>query len=99
MPEEGALKYIAGYSIGLDMTIRGPEERSLRKSLDRFLRRRSLFRYGRRDRRSRQPRDGNHRQRHCGKQKANTSQLIFGVAKLDVLLLEFNTGSIRATSS
>ncbi len=36
VPEEGALKYIAGYSIGLDMTIRGPEERSLRKSLDRF---------------------------------------------------------------
>ena len=36
VPEEGALKYIAGYAIGLDMTIRGPEERSLRKSLDRF---------------------------------------------------------------
>ena len=36
VPEKGALKYIAGYSIGLDMTIRGPEERSLRKSLDRF---------------------------------------------------------------
>ena len=36
VPEAGALKYIAGYSIGLDMTIRGPEERSLRKSLDRF---------------------------------------------------------------
>lgn len=36
VPEQGALKYIAGYSIGLDMTIRGPEERSLRKSLDRF---------------------------------------------------------------
>jgi 2-keto-4-pentenoate hydratase/2-oxohepta-3-ene-1,7-dioic acid hydratase in catechol pathway len=36
VPEEGALEYIAGYAIGLDMTIRGPEERSLRKSLDRF---------------------------------------------------------------
>jgi 2-keto-4-pentenoate hydratase/2-oxohepta-3-ene-1,7-dioic acid hydratase in catechol pathway len=36
VPEAGALKYIAGYAIGLDMTIRGPEERSLRKSLDRF---------------------------------------------------------------
>jgi 2-keto-4-pentenoate hydratase/2-oxohepta-3-ene-1,7-dioic acid hydratase in catechol pathway len=36
VPEDGALKYIAGYAIGLDMTIRGPEERSLRKSLDRF---------------------------------------------------------------
>jgi 2,4-didehydro-3-deoxy-L-rhamnonate hydrolase len=31
-----ALDHIAGYCIGLDMTIRGPEERSLRKSLDTF---------------------------------------------------------------
>jgi 2-keto-4-pentenoate hydratase/2-oxohepta-3-ene-1,7-dioic acid hydratase in catechol pathway len=31
-----ALKYIAGYSIGLDITIRGPEERSLRKSADSY---------------------------------------------------------------
>src|SRR5437868_6343292 len=29
-----ALKYVAGYAIGLDITIRGPEERSLRKSAD-----------------------------------------------------------------
>ena len=34
--EQDALSYVAGYSIGLDMTIRGPEERSLRKSLDRY---------------------------------------------------------------
>jgi 2-keto-4-pentenoate hydratase/2-oxohepta-3-ene-1,7-dioic acid hydratase in catechol pathway len=31
-----ALGHVAGYTIGLDMTIRGPEERSLRKSLDTF---------------------------------------------------------------
>jgi 2,4-diketo-3-deoxy-L-fuconate hydrolase len=31
-----ALQHIAGYCIGLDMTIRGPEERSLRKSIDSF---------------------------------------------------------------
>ncbi|EPJ8753059.1 fumarylacetoacetate hydrolase family protein [Pseudomonas putida] len=31
-----ALSYVAGYSIGLDITIRGPEERSLRKSLDTY---------------------------------------------------------------
>jgi len=31
-----ALKYVAGYSIGLDITIRGPEERSLRKSADTY---------------------------------------------------------------
>ena len=31
-----ALEHVAGYSIGLDITIRGPEERSLRKSLDTY---------------------------------------------------------------
>lgn len=31
-----ALSYVAGYTIGLDITIRGPEERSLRKSLDSY---------------------------------------------------------------
>ncbi|WP_309084676.1 fumarylacetoacetate hydrolase family protein [Chelativorans sp.] len=34
--EEEALDHVAGYTIGLDMTIRGPEERSYRKSLDTF---------------------------------------------------------------
>lgn len=29
-------RYVAGYAIGLDMTIRGPEERSLRKSVDSY---------------------------------------------------------------
>ena len=33
---EDALKYVAGYSIALDITIRGPEERSLRKSADSY---------------------------------------------------------------
>lgn len=33
---EDALNYVAGYSIGLDITIRGPEERSLRKSPDTY---------------------------------------------------------------
>ena len=31
-----ALNYVAGYAIGLDLTIRGPEERSLRKSADTY---------------------------------------------------------------
>jgi 2-keto-4-pentenoate hydratase/2-oxohepta-3-ene-1,7-dioic acid hydratase in catechol pathway len=31
-----ALEYVAGYAIGLDITIRGPEERSLRKSADSY---------------------------------------------------------------
>jgi len=33
---DDALKYVAGYAIGLDLTIRGPEERSLRKSADSY---------------------------------------------------------------
>ncbi len=33
---DDALSYVAGYTIGLDITIRGPEERSLRKSLDSY---------------------------------------------------------------
>jgi 2-keto-4-pentenoate hydratase/2-oxohepta-3-ene-1,7-dioic acid hydratase in catechol pathway len=33
---DDALDYVAGYCIGLDITIRGPEERSLRKSLDSY---------------------------------------------------------------
>ena len=31
-----AFEHIAGYCIGFDMTVRGPEERSLRKSVDSF---------------------------------------------------------------
>jgi 2-keto-4-pentenoate hydratase/2-oxohepta-3-ene-1,7-dioic acid hydratase in catechol pathway len=34
--EADALDHVAGYAIGLDMTIRGTEDRSFRKSLDTF---------------------------------------------------------------
>jgi 2,4-diketo-3-deoxy-L-fuconate hydrolase len=34
--EDEALSHVAGYTIGLDMTIRGTEDRSYRKSLDTF---------------------------------------------------------------
>lgn len=36
VPLEQALQYVAGYFIGLDITIRGTEDRSYRKSLDTF---------------------------------------------------------------
>jgi 2-keto-4-pentenoate hydratase/2-oxohepta-3-ene-1,7-dioic acid hydratase in catechol pathway len=36
VPRSEALKYVAGYSIGLDITTRGPEERSLRKSAESY---------------------------------------------------------------
>ena len=36
VPRERALDYVAGYSIGLDVTTRGTEDRSLRKSADTY---------------------------------------------------------------
>ncbi len=33
---ERALDHVVGYAIGLDMTVRGPEDRSLRKSIDSY---------------------------------------------------------------
>jgi 2,4-didehydro-3-deoxy-L-rhamnonate hydrolase len=36
VPAERALDYVTGYCIGLDITVRGPEERSLRKSIDSY---------------------------------------------------------------
>lgn len=36
IPKSEALEYIAGYSIGLDITIRGTEDRSFRKSPDSY---------------------------------------------------------------
>jgi 2-keto-4-pentenoate hydratase/2-oxohepta-3-ene-1,7-dioic acid hydratase in catechol pathway len=34
--KERAFDYVAGYCIGFDITVRGPEERSLRKSIDSY---------------------------------------------------------------
>ncbi len=36
IPAADALNHVAGYCIGLDMTVRGPEERSMRKSPDGY---------------------------------------------------------------
>src|SRR6476646_1831965 len=36
IPKDKALDYIAGYALGLDMTVRGPEDRSFRKSIDGY---------------------------------------------------------------
>ena len=36
IPYDKALDYVAGYAIGLDMTVRGTEERSLRKAIDTY---------------------------------------------------------------
>ncbi len=36
VPAHQAFEYVAAYCIGLDITVRGPEERSLRKSVDTY---------------------------------------------------------------
>src|SRR5216684_308605 len=36
IPRDKALDYVAGYAIGLDMTARGKEDRSFRKSIDSY---------------------------------------------------------------
>ena len=36
VPEENALDYVCAYSIGFDMTVRGKEDRSMRKSIDSY---------------------------------------------------------------
>jgi 2-keto-4-pentenoate hydratase/2-oxohepta-3-ene-1,7-dioic acid hydratase in catechol pathway len=36
IPKGKAYEYIAGYSLGLDMTVRGPQDRSMRKSCDGY---------------------------------------------------------------
>ncbi len=36
VPQERALDYVAGYAIGLDMTVRGTEVPSFRKSIDTY---------------------------------------------------------------
>lgn len=36
IPEADALDHVAGYTLGLDMTLRGKEERSFRKSVDSY---------------------------------------------------------------
>ena len=36
VPMEGALGHVAAYAIGLDMTVRGSEDRSVRKSIDSY---------------------------------------------------------------
>jgi 2-keto-4-pentenoate hydratase/2-oxohepta-3-ene-1,7-dioic acid hydratase in catechol pathway len=36
IPREQALEHVAGYAIGLDMTVRGPQDRSFRKSIDGY---------------------------------------------------------------
>jgi len=88
--EADALDHVAGYIIGLDMTIRGPEERSMRKSRDSF----SVFgpwlvtadEFG-------DPSAVDFELKIAGKtrQKSNTRHLIFSCRKLIAFASEFYT--------
>ena len=79
--EDQALQHVAGYMIGLDMTIRGTEDRSFRKSLDTF----SVFgpHMVTADEISDPGRlDFELKVNQETRQKANTAQLIWNVQKL-----------------
>lgn len=88
IPEDRALDYVAGYSLGLDVTLRGSEERSFRKSIDSYsvlgpwLVTRDEIR---------NPDDVQFRLRVNGftRQDANTRDMLFGVSKLISLASRF----------
>ncbi len=87
---ENALKHIAGYCIGLDITVRGPEERSLRKSIDSY----SVFGpYLVTADSVRDPSSLELELKINGetRQKANTRDLIIGIADLIVFASSFYT--------
>lgn len=81
IPEASALDYVAGYAVSLDMVIRGPEDRSWRKSFDTF----SVV--GPWLTTADEVKNPNHldfwiKVNGETKQKSNTKYLIFGLAKL-----------------
>jgi len=88
IPEAGAFDYVAGYSIGLDVTLRGAEERSFRKSIDSYTVLGPWFvtrdEIADADRvRFRLMVNG------IVRQDANTSQMLFGIARLIALASSF----------
>lgn len=78
---DDALDYVAGYSMGLDMTVRGVEDRSLRKSLDSYA---LLGPWMTTADEIENPDDLSFRIRVNGelRQESNTSQLIFDCRRL-----------------
>jgi 2-keto-4-pentenoate hydratase/2-oxohepta-3-ene-1,7-dioic acid hydratase in catechol pathway len=87
---EQALQHVAGYAIGLDITIRGPEERSLRKSPDSYT---VLGPWLTTSDELADPSDLDFSIHVDGelRQQANTSELILGVAELIEFASSFYT--------
>lgn len=86
--EDRALDYVAGYSLGLDVTLRGSEERSFRKSIDSYT---VLGPWLVTKDEITNPGDVQFRLRVNGvlKQDANTRDMLFGVAQLIALASRF----------
>jgi 2,4-didehydro-3-deoxy-L-rhamnonate hydrolase len=81
IPQADALDHIAGYCIGLDMTIRGTEDRSLRKSLDSFAVLGPWY-VSADEITDPDNLDLELRVNNAVRQKSNTNKLIYGVARL-----------------
>ena len=81
IPQADALDHIAGYCIGLDMTIRGTEDRSLRKSLDSFALLGPWF-VSADEIADPDNLDLELRVNNAVRQKSNTNALIYGIARL-----------------
>jgi 2,4-didehydro-3-deoxy-L-rhamnonate hydrolase len=88
--EADALDYVAGYAIALDMVVRGPEDRSFRKSVDSYAVLGPWF--VTRDEIS-DPQDLNFNIKVSGeiRQQANTKDMILSVAKQIAWASEFYT--------
>ena len=90
IPEHDALSYVAGYAVGLDITLRGPEDRSFRKSIDGYA---IVGPWLTTSDEIKNPDalDLFLEQNSQVMQKANTSQMVFGVAKLICFASSFYT--------
>jgi len=88
IPEDRALDYVAGYSLGLDVTLRGGEERSFRKSIDSYT---VLGPWFVTSDEIKNPGDVQFRLRVNGvtRQDANTRDMLFGISQLISLASRF----------
>ena len=90
IPVEHALDHVAGYAVGLDITLRGPEDRSFRKSIDGY----SIigpWLTTADDVDNPNRLDLTLRLNGDLKQSANTSQMVYGVAQLIAFASSFYT--------
>ncbi len=81
IPEDTALSHVAGYTVGLDITLRGPEDRSFRKSIDGYA---IVGPWLTTSDEVSDPDQLDLTLEHNGlvKQQANTAQMVFSVARL-----------------